>query len=142
MAASSTLPVIHLSWDPQTLAERLRQAANTSGFFYLLDHGIDPEEIQQAFTLSKEFFENTPTEERVKYAFDTTAGCVGLCLPELSSRFPKIPYRIVDFPNMLIGLYWNPSRNTGCHANAGRPQGVILSRTSVTTTAGFTATIR
>jgi isopenicillin N synthase-like dioxygenase len=84
MADSTSLPVIHLSWDPQTLAERLRQAANTSGFFYLLDHGIEAEEIQQAFTLSKDFFENTPNEERVKYAFDTTAGCVGPRLPEVT----------------------------------------------------------
>lgn len=76
MAFSTSLPVIHLSWDPDTLAERLRQAANTSGFFYLLDHGIEAEEIQRAFKLSREFFEFTPSEERNKYPFDTNAGCV------------------------------------------------------------------
>lgn len=83
MEPSSTLPVIRLSWDSETLAERLRVAANTSGFFYLLDHGIEPEEIKQAFTLSKDFFQNAPNDERSKYAFDTSAGCVSCshCLP-------------------------------------------------------------
>lgn len=75
-ATTSSLPVIHLSWDSETLTERLRQAANTSGFFYLLDHGIEPEEIQHAFRLSRDFFESTPDEERNRYPFDTSAGCV------------------------------------------------------------------
>lgn len=83
MESSSNLPVIRLSWDSETLAERLRVAANTSGFFYLLDHGIEPEEIQQAFTLSKDFFQNTSNDERSKYAFDTSAGCV--------SRLHRLP---------------------------------------------------
>lgn len=82
METGSSLPVIHLSWDAQTLAERLRAAAHTSGFFYLLDHGITAEEIKQAFALSRDFFENTPNEERAKYAFDTTAGCVRESLQE------------------------------------------------------------
>lgn len=76
MAIPSTLPVIHLSWDAETLAEKLRIAANTSGFFYLLDHGLESEEIEQLFSLSRDFFQNTPNEQRTKYAFDTSAGCV------------------------------------------------------------------
>lgn len=47
-------------------AERLKQAAMTSGFFYVKNHGIDTALIQRQFEITKQIF-NLPPETKLKY---------------------------------------------------------------------------
>jgi isopenicillin N synthase-like dioxygenase len=66
----SDIPVIDIgplayhceqSWAP--VAEAIIQAATTAGFFYVINHGIDKKLIEQAFTVSKQFF-NLPEKDK------------------------------------------------------------------------------
>lgn len=49
------------SWDVQ--------ACVTSGFFYIVNHGVDPVLLEEVFTQSKNFF-SLPLEEKMKVIHD------------------------------------------------------------------------
>lgn len=60
---TSVLPIIDISAlrsnDPQAqkaVAEQMRRACETRGFFYVTGHGIDPQLIEQVFVNSQDFF--------------------------------------------------------------------------------------
>ncbi|KAG0576201.1 hypothetical protein KC19_5G062600 [Ceratodon purpureus] len=50
-------------------AARVREACVTSGFFYLVNHGVDPELLDEVFVQSKKFFD-LPLEEKMKVIHD------------------------------------------------------------------------
>ena len=66
----AALPVIDLSglWtgDEASVAKALGQAARTSGFFYITNHGIAQEMIDALFAASKEFHDQ-PRSYKMKY---------------------------------------------------------------------------
>lgn len=54
---SSSLPIISLL--APDLDERIREACEGSGFFYLRDHGIKQDDIDNLFGLSRKLFADT-----------------------------------------------------------------------------------
>lgn len=46
----------------KAVAERVREAAHRIGFFYIINHGIDPKHAENTFEQAKRFF--SQTEER------------------------------------------------------------------------------
>lgn len=111
-ASVDELPVISLSWDAPTLAARLLSAAHTSGFFYLVDHGIPQQDIARAFSISKEFFDETPMQQRNDCPFDTKSGVVSYLITS---------FLVPVFANIVFvtGLYWYPTRNSRCNFDKG-----------------------
>ncbi|BEI24005.1 isopenicillin N synthase family oxygenase [Vibrio fluvialis] len=68
-AELSAIPLIDLSDFPlrrTEIAEQLWQAATEVGFFQLINHGIALSEIEQAFTLSEQFFA-LPVEQKQRF---------------------------------------------------------------------------
>ena len=70
-----TIPVIDVSsaisgTDIQSVANAIHAAAADHGFFYISGHGIDPALMEQAFAVSKDFFE-LPETDKSKVAVDT-----------------------------------------------------------------------
>jgi isopenicillin N synthase-like dioxygenase len=55
----------------ERLAKRLEHAVHHVGFFYVKNFGLSDEQIQQQFTLAKNFF-NLEVEEKAKYEIDYT----------------------------------------------------------------------
>ena len=94
--AEANLPVIDLggltSGDPAqkaAVARALGDAARTSGFFYIRNHGIDQALIDAAFAASKQFH-NLPRREKMKYWSGFTTHHRGYVpLEENGSSFPK-----------------------------------------------------
>eukprot|EP01018_Ginkgo_biloba_P002624 Gb_22950 [translate_table: standard] len=63
----SSLACIDLSSpDLLTSASLVRQASLDCGFFYVINHGISEEFLEEVFEQSKKFFE-LPQEEKMKY---------------------------------------------------------------------------
>jgi isopenicillin N synthase-like dioxygenase len=50
----------------ERLAKQLEHAVHHVGFFYVKNYGLSPKEVDQQFTLAKNFFA-LPTEEKAKY---------------------------------------------------------------------------
>ena len=50
----SSLPIISLQ--APDFGERIREACEGSGFFYLCDHGINPDAIDDIFEVGRELF--------------------------------------------------------------------------------------
>lgn len=48
-------------------ADQVEQSLRTTGFFYLRNHGVDLEVINDAFRVYPRFFVDTPLEERMRY---------------------------------------------------------------------------
>ncbi|XP_024994093.1 2-oxoglutarate-Fe(II) type oxidoreductase hxnY-like [Cynara cardunculus var. scolymus] len=68
MAASLSLPLIDLSsTDRISTANSIRQASMDYGFFYLINHGVDEQLLQNVFDESRKFF-SLPLEEKMKLA--------------------------------------------------------------------------
>lgn len=92
----ANLPVIDLSGlmtgkaeDKQAVAQALGDAARTSGFFYITNHGIPQEMIDAVFAASKEFHEK-PRSFKMKYWSGFTTNHRGYVpLEENGSSFPK-----------------------------------------------------
>ncbi len=70
------IPVIDVSGaisgdDIQGVADAIRRAAIDHGFFYISGHGIDDDLIEQAFAVSKAFFDR-PVSDKQSVAVDAT----------------------------------------------------------------------
>lgn len=94
---NATLPVIDLSGlftgseaDKAKVASDLGTAARTSGFFYIVGHGIPQSQMDAAFAASKEFHEK-PRSFKMKYWSGFTTNHRGYVpFEENGSKFPKI----------------------------------------------------
>lgn len=72
---ASAIPVIDVSGaidgsDIRGVADAIYNAATDHGFFYISGHGIDPSMLDQAFAVSRDFFELDPSEKET-VAVDT-----------------------------------------------------------------------
>ena len=72
---AQSIPVVDVSGaisgdDIQGVADAIHAAAIDHGFFYISNHGIDPALMDQAFAVSKAFFE-LPEDEKQAVAVDT-----------------------------------------------------------------------
>ncbi|KAI8369626.1 uncharacterized protein BYT42DRAFT_585134 [Radiomyces spectabilis] len=67
MSVVREIPVIDFGGEPDKVAQEVLNACKSIGFFYMINHGIPREDIQRAFQLSKDFF-NQPVEDKRKYA--------------------------------------------------------------------------
>jgi isopenicillin N synthase-like dioxygenase len=56
----------------ERLAKQLEHAVHHVGFFYVKNYGLTPEQVEQQFTLAKNFFE-LPVEEKEKYEVNYAA---------------------------------------------------------------------
>ena len=72
----STLPVLSLTDDPDTLARQLGESFRTFGFALVRDHGIDPALVDRAWRLTAEFFA-LPEDEKRRYAVPGLSGARG-----------------------------------------------------------------
>ncbi|KAI8067901.1 hypothetical protein BC940DRAFT_300743 [Gongronella butleri] len=61
-----TIPIIDFSQDKQTVAKHVLEACSTIGFFYMVNHGLPQADIDRAFALSKDFFDQ-PLEAKKEY---------------------------------------------------------------------------
>ena len=57
----------------EALAKQLFEALQTIGFFYIINFGLDQEQVDRQFAIGKSVFE-LPTEEKLKYRADTENG--------------------------------------------------------------------
>ncbi|KAJ9538333.1 hypothetical protein OSB04_031066 [Centaurea solstitialis] len=74
MAESLSLPLIDLSSsDRISTATCIRQACMDYGFFYLINHGLDDQLLENVFDESKKFF-SLPLEEKMKLALKGDLG--------------------------------------------------------------------
>jgi isopenicillin N synthase-like dioxygenase len=72
----SSIPVIDIApllndGDVRLVAQQIHDAATQTGFFYIKGHGIDQKLIEQAFSVSKEFFA-LPQDQKQSIAVDTS----------------------------------------------------------------------
>lgn len=67
----SSLPVIDLEWDPDSIRRSIFLACSTTGFFYLSNHGLSSSRVRM-FALAKEFF-HLPLDEKVMHSLTTTS---------------------------------------------------------------------
>lgn len=58
------------------IAKQLLHACQTAGFFYVIDHGVDTEEIEALYTLAERAHREMSLEEHLKYK--TTAAVDGV----------------------------------------------------------------
>ncbi len=58
---------------PQEIAQKLGDSFKTYGFAKVIDHGLDPEMVKQAWALSKALF-NLPTNAKMRYYDKALAG--------------------------------------------------------------------
>ena len=72
----STLPVLSLTDDPDTLALQFGESFRTFGFALVRDHGIDPALVDRAWRLTAEFFA-LPEDEKRRYAVPGLSGARG-----------------------------------------------------------------
>jgi isopenicillin N synthase-like dioxygenase len=70
------IPVIDISGiynddvaDRKAVAEEIREAAHRIGFFYIVNHGIDPKYAEQTFEQAKRFFAQ-PEEKKLDVCTD------------------------------------------------------------------------
>lgn len=85
MAASLSLPLIDLSSsDRISTANSIRQASMDYGFFYLINHGVDEELLQNVFDESRMFF-SLPLEEKMKLARKGNLGFAPMYAENLDS---------------------------------------------------------
>ncbi|KXS09345.1 Clavaminate synthase-like protein [Gonapodya prolifera JEL478] len=85
------------------IAADLDIACHGIGFFYLVDHGIPQELIDEAFTLSKKFFDE-PLEEKEKYLLGPNNQGYSAFGGQVLDRKRKVPdskeaYNILMLPN-------------------------------------------
>lgn len=71
MTSSNPLKVIDISGDSSKVAKELLDAATTQGFLFLEGHDFTQDEVDQLFSLSKEFF-NLSNEYKSKYAVNSS----------------------------------------------------------------------
>ena len=71
-----TLPVISLDGEPAALSRDLGESFESYGFAMVCDHGIDPDLIARAWTLTAQFFA-LPEAEKRKYHLAGQAGARG-----------------------------------------------------------------
>ncbi|CEM19829.1 unnamed protein product [Vitrella brassicaformis CCMP3155] len=71
-----SIPVIDLSEDPSTTCNKLKDAAESVGFFYLRGHGIADDEFAAVFSALKTFFA-LPMEDKMKIHTSKTGGVRG-----------------------------------------------------------------
>jgi isopenicillin N synthase-like dioxygenase len=66
----SALPIIDLRQfnTADALGERLVAVCKTQGFFYLVGHEISEELVDRLFKMSRDFFLETPLEEKLQYS--------------------------------------------------------------------------
>lgn len=57
----------------QALADQLFKAIQTIGFFYIINFGLEQEEVDRQFAIGKSLFELS-TEEKLKYRADLENG--------------------------------------------------------------------
>lgn len=73
-ASPEEVPILDLTplvegGDITPLAEKLRQACLTTGFFYVKNHGIPEELVERIFTVTKRYFD-LPIERRMAHLMD------------------------------------------------------------------------
>jgi hypothetical protein len=66
----SIIPRIDLTESEAEVVVKLRAACRTSGFFYLLGHGVDEQLLADALALSRDFFALPEEEKRRAYHLD------------------------------------------------------------------------
>lgn len=71
-----TLPVVSLDSDPAALSRQIGDSFETFGFAMVRDHGIDPELIARAWSLTAQFF-GLPEAEKRAYHLKGLAGARG-----------------------------------------------------------------
>ncbi|KFX99005.1 hypothetical protein O988_04100 [Pseudogymnoascus sp. VKM F-3808] len=67
------LSKFHSSGGKEELAKQLFTAIQQIGFFYIVNFGLDQQEVDHQFAIGKEFF-NLSTEEKLKYRADLENG--------------------------------------------------------------------
>lgn len=92
----ANLPVIDLgglrtgdATDTATVAKALGDAARTSGFFYITNHGVDPALIKGVFDASREFHEKSRSFKMKYWSGFTTHHRGYVPLEENGASFPK-----------------------------------------------------
>lgn len=100
-----SIPVIDLtgalasgSEQVNDVVQLLRQAATSSGFFYVKNHGIDPDLIQRQFALCKQIFD-LPLSTKLKYDQSLNASHLGF--EQLAAQ--KLDYNAK--PDIKEGFY-------------------------------------
>ncbi len=93
----ATLPVIDLAGlfsgeeaEKSRVAAELGQAARTSGFFYIIGHGIPQEQIEAVFAASKEFHEKQRSFKMKYWSGFTTHHRGYVPFEENGSQCPKV----------------------------------------------------
>lgn len=82
-----SIPLVSLgSSSPSDLAKAVSAACTSSGFLYITDHGISQSDIDQAFEISRAFFEDEQEEEKRKVVAEGIN--IGVSPPYLRRRRP------------------------------------------------------
>ena len=73
-AGADEMPILDLTalnqgGDIKPVADRLRHACVTTGFFYVANHGIPQQVIDDLFATTKHYFD-LPTEQRLAHRMD------------------------------------------------------------------------
>lgn len=92
-----SIPLVSLgSSSPSDLAKAVSAACTSSGFLYITDHGISQSDIDQAFDISRAFFEDEQEEEKRKVAAEGIN--IGASPPYLRRREDNL----ADPPRLLF----------------------------------------
>ncbi|ORY95421.1 hypothetical protein BCR43DRAFT_557585 [Syncephalastrum racemosum] len=85
------IPIVDISDFPnryEAIAQDIFRACTTIGFFYVVNHTVPQEQIAEAFSLSKEFYDR-PYEEKDIYGSQRNRGYVGLYGQKLDPKTQK-----------------------------------------------------
>ncbi|KAL9260868.1 Bi-functional coumaroyl CoA and feruloyl CoA ortho-hydroxylase F6H2-2-1-like protein [Drosera capensis] len=99
---NESIPIIDVSnWDDQNVADSICEAAKKYGFFQLINHEIPEEVLDKVQAAAHRFFEQ-PTEEKLKYKRDPTAGGTA----KLGTSFSPNKEKVMEWKDYLSLQYF------------------------------------
>ncbi|KIV95369.1 hypothetical protein PV10_03034 [Exophiala mesophila] len=94
----------------ERLAKQLEHAVHHVGFFYVKNYGLSPDQVQQQFTIAKNFFQ-LPVQEKEKYEVNYAAADYNGWRRPVGpgTAFSKVEmYNIPKFTQDFVGKYDHP----------------------------------
>ena len=108
-ATRSEIPILDLlpvlqGGDLDAVARDLRRACETSGFFYVRNHGITPAVVKAAFTVSRRYF-SLPLDQRLNHKIDEKYKR-GFMPQGINQQTGYAPDRHESFDFMIVAGRW------------------------------------
>eukprot|EP01125_Pyxidicula_operculata_P001668 TRINITY_DN11504_c0_g1_i1.p1 TRINITY_DN11504_c0_g1~~TRINITY_DN11504_c0_g1_i1.p1 ORF type:complete len:303 (+),score=43.39 TRINITY_DN11504_c0_g1_i1:13-921(+) len=105
----TVIPLIDLHLSPEALAPVVNEACKSHGFFYIKNHNVDPDLMQDIFSVAKSFF-SLDLEEKLKVKVDEKFRGFDACTKDSNPNWKDLPpSKIKNKESYFIGREVAPS---------------------------------